>query len=381
MRVAVYSDFPYRRFEGRVFADQAFVVFLTGLRSFVERLVLVGRLDPRTEPWHYRIPENVEFAPLPHYPALDDSVRALRTVFAALRRFHRILDEVDVVLLFGPHPLALLFAIQALSRRKRIVLGIRQDYVPYVRSRHPGRRGLHAAARLLDAAFRLLARRCAVLTVGPELARKYHRAPRLLATNVVLVRADDVITDQGARARSGGMGGTVLSVGRLDAEKNPLLLAEVLTRLAGEDPDRWRLTVCGEGPLRRPLEQRLVELGLAQRVDLRGYVPVGDALRRVYRESDFFLHTSLTEGVPQVLFEAFAAGLPVVATDVGSVAEVAGDAVILIPPGDAGAAAAAIERLAGDERLRARLTAAGLELVRGQTLEVQCERLAEFLAA
>jgi glycosyltransferase involved in cell wall biosynthesis len=381
MRVAVYSDFPYRRFEGSVFADQAFVVFLIGLRSFVERLVLVGRLDPRVEPWHYRIPETVDFAPLPHYPALDDSVRALRTLFASQRRFSRILDEVDAVLLFGPHPLALLFAIQALARRKRVVLGIRQDYVPYVRSRHPGRRGLHVAARLLDAAFRLLARRCAVLTVGPELGRKYHRAPRLLATNVALIRADDVIADEGGRATSGGIGWTVLSVGRLDAEKNPLLLADVLARLGGKDLDRWRLTVCGEGPLKRPLQERIAELGLDQRVDLRGYVPVGNGLRRVYRESDCFLHTSLTEGVPQVLFEAFAAGLPVVATNVGSVAEVAGDAVILVPPGDAGAAAAAIERLAGDEPLRARLTAAGLKLVRGQTLEAQCERVVAFLAA
>jgi glycosyltransferase involved in cell wall biosynthesis len=381
MRVAVYSDFPYRRFEGSVFADQAFVVFLTGLRSFVERLVLVGRLDPRAEPWHYRIPEPVEFAPLPHYPAVYDSVRLLRAALASQRRFGRILDEVDAVLLFGPHPLALVFAIQALGRGKRVVLGIRQDYVPYVRSRHPGRGGLHAAARLLDAAFRLLARRCAVLTVGPELARQYHRAPRVLATNVVLVRADDVIADEDARASSGGKAWTVLSVGRLDAEKNPLLLADVLARLGRKALDRSRLTVCGEGPLRRSLEERLAELGLDRRADLRGYVPVGNALRRMYRESDCFLHTSLTEGVPQVLFEAFAAGLPVVATNVGSVAEVAGDAVMLVPPGDANAAAAAIERLAGDERLRARLTAAGLELVRAQTLEVQCERLAAFLAA
>jgi 2-deoxystreptamine N-acetyl-D-glucosaminyltransferase/2-deoxystreptamine glucosyltransferase len=81
-----------------------------------------------------------------------------------------------------------------------------------------------------------------------------------------------------------------------------------------------------------------------------------------------------------VLFEAFAAGLPVVATAVGGVSGAVGEAGLLVAPDDAGAAAAALERLAGDPALRARLARAGLERVRRRTLEAESGRVTAFLS-
>ena len=62
-------------------------------------------------------------------------------------------------------------------------------------------------------------------------------------------------------------------------------------------------------------------------------MPVDDGLMDVYRTADVFLHVSWTEGLPQVLFEAWAAGVPVVATAVGGVPAAAGDAAVLIAAG------------------------------------------------
>ena len=78
-----------------------------------------------------------------------------------------------------------------------------------------------------------------------------------------------------------------------------------------------------------------------------------DGLLDLYRSSHAFLHVSWTEGLPQTLFEAFAAGLPVVATAVGGVPAAVGDAALLVEPGDADPPAAELLRLAGDEALRA----------------------------
>ena len=171
----------------------------------------------------------------------------------------------------------------------------------------------------------------------------------------------------------------LLSVGRLETEKNPLLLADVLARLDAEGP-RWHLTVVGDGPLRAPLAQRLEQLGVAERADLRGYVPHDDGLTDAYRDSEILLHVSWTEGLPQILFEAFAAGLPVVATDVGGIRAAVGEATELIPPGDADAAARALETLRADAALRAQRTRSGLALARAHTLEAETARLAAFLA-
>jgi glycosyltransferase involved in cell wall biosynthesis len=120
-------------------------------------------------------------------------------------------------------------------------------------------------------------------------------------------------------------------------------------------------------------------MDLVDRAELRGFLPFGSQLRELYRSSDAFLHTSLTEGVPQVLFEAFAAGLAVVATDVGGVAETVDHAALLVPPDDAAAAATALRRLSTDRHLRERNVKAALAIVGAQTREGLCRRIVDFL--
>ena len=93
-----------------------------------------------------------------------------------------------------------------------------------------------------------------------------------------------------------------------------------------------------------------------------------------------FLHVSWTEGVPQVLFESFAAGLPVVATAVGGVPELAEGRSVLIPPGDADAATEATRRVVSDPELRAELVDAGLECVRRFSLDSEAQRVTALFA-
>ena len=128
------------------------------------------------------------------------------------------------------------------------------------------------------------------------------------------------------------------------------------------------------------LRDRLRRLGVENRAELLGYLPIHGGLMERYRSVNAFLHVSWTEGMPQVLLEAFAAGTPVVATAVGGVPEAAGDAALLIPPGDAEAAAAALARIAAEPDLRRQLVTKGIERVRGRTLEAESARVAYFLA-
>jgi glycosyltransferase involved in cell wall biosynthesis len=376
VRLAAYTDYVYRRDGDAVYAERAFALFLARLAPTLEHMVVVGRLDPKPGSAHYRLPDALEFVGLAHYRSLASPGAVALALARSLRRFWAVLAEVDVVWLLGPHPLALAFAALARVRGRRIVLGVRQDLPSYVRSRHPGRRWIHATGDALERAWLALARRHAAIVVGPELARRYSHAGRLLELSVVLIAESDIASPETVATRSYGGELRALSVGRLEVEKNPLLLADVLASL----PERWRLVVCGEGPLTAALGKRLRALGVAERAELRGYVPIDSGLLDLYRSSHAFLHVSLTEGLPQVLFEAFAGRLPVVATSVGGVAAAAGEAALLIPPDDAAAAAAALERLAADPELRARLIVAGVERVRERTLDAESRRVAEFLA-
>jgi glycosyltransferase involved in cell wall biosynthesis len=376
VRLAVYSDLSFAPRDGRPATDESFLLFVTALSSFFGSLVVAGRLDPAGGTGAYPVPDGVRFAALPHYASLTRPFDALRAFAGSLRRFWRVLGDVDAVWLLGPHPLAIAFALQAAARRRAVVLGVRQDMPAYMRARHPGNRVLIAAALALEGAWRLLGRAWPVVVVGPDLARRYGAARRVLPATVSLVRAADVVA--GARPPREDGPFRVLSVGRLDAEKNPLLLADVMAELVARGVDA-RLTVCGTGALSGALAERFAELGVADRAELRGHIALDD-LRGLYRASDALLHVSWTEGVPQVLLEAFAGGVPVVATDVGGVADVAEGAALLVRPGRADEPADALARLAGDAALGERLAEAGRARVRERTLEHESGRVARFIA-
>ncbi len=378
MRVAVYTDYVYRRDGDALYAGRAFALFLARLAAVLDGMVLVGRVEPRPGRWHYRLPDAVELVGLPHYDSGANARAVIRATAGSLRRFWRALDDVDCAWLLGPYPLAVLFVALARLRGRRVVLGVRQDMPRYVALRHPGRYGVIAVTWALEAIFRLLARRCDVIVVGPELAHHYRHARRLLELTVSLVEATAIVSPAVARERDYDGELTLLSVGRLDAEKDPLALAEVLAELATAEPGRWRLQVAGEGPLRDALAARLTQRGIAERAELLGYLPL-PALGARYRACHVLLHLSSTEGLPQVLFEAFAAGLPVIASAVGGIPAAVGDAAVLIEPGDVRGAIRAARAIAADSQLRERLIDGGLALARRHTLESECERVASFL--
>lgn len=385
LRLGVYSDLVYRRDGDVLSTRRAFIRFVTALAPHVEELVLFGRLDPQPGRFDYELPaRHVRLAPLPHYENARRLFQMARAMRGSLRAFRAELPGLDAVWVFGPQPLAIAFALVARRRGVPVVLGVRQDYPAYIEGRLPSRRWAWAVpvARLLDGAFRRLGRRSPAIVLGHELELAWSGGAPVLNTGFSLVTAADIRSPDAALAAGWDDDIRILSVGRLDAEKNPMLLLDVLAELRSTDP-RWRMTIAGDGPLRATLEARATELGLGDAARFAGEVPNGPELWGLYRSCDVFLHVSFTEGLPQVLFEAQAAGLPLVATAVGGVAAALGDgeAGLLIPPADRDAAVHALRRLADDADLREHLVRAGHASVRNETLEAQAERVVRFIEA
>jgi glycosyltransferase involved in cell wall biosynthesis len=137
-------------------------------------------------------------------------------------------------------------------------------------------------------------------------------------------------------ARRPGPGRRYVAVGRLAAQKNFGLAITAFARAAGPDDT---LTIVGEGGARAALERQVASLGLAGRVQLPGHGAVPPALAA----ADVFLLSSDYEGVPAVVIEALASGLPVVATDCAvSMRGLIGEWGSVVPVGDAVALAAAM---------------------------------------
>jgi glycosyltransferase involved in cell wall biosynthesis len=384
MRLGVYADLVYRSDGRSITTDRAFVLFVSALAPRLGEITFFGRLDPEPGRSEYELPsEGVRFVPFPHYPKVTSVGLLLRGLRRSRATFARELDALDAVWIFGPHPVSLALAREARRRGKPVILGVRQNLARYISGRLPSRWWSWAvpAAHALELGFRRLARTTPTVVVGEELGRAYGRAGGpLLVTGFSLVSRNEIVPLDEALQRAWDGELRLLSVGRLDPEKNPLLLAEILAELRQREP-RWRLSVVGRGALTDGLRARAIAVGVSDALDLEGYVRHGDDLLRRYRSSHAFLHVSLTEGLPQVLYEAQASGLPIVATDVGGVGAALGhgERGILVPPADPARAAAALERLRQDPELRRKLVERGLAHAAGESMEAQLEGVAAFL--
>lgn len=163
--------------------------------------------------------------------------------------------------------------------------------------------------------------------------------------------------------------GPVLCVARLVPKKGVDVLIRAAAQIHARTPD-LRVEIIGGGPLRGDLERQAHRLGIGDRVVFRGPQPWGEVESAFGRCSVIVMACRVAkdgdrDGMPTVLTEALARGLPVISTDVAGIPELVRDheTGLLVPPEDPAALADAIEMLLRDRELARRLGLAGRDLV------------------
>lgn len=172
--------------------------------------------------------------------------------------------------------------------------------------------------------------------------------------------------------------GDLVTVGNLDLVKNHRFLLDVLAE-AKRAGVTLTLDIFGEGPCRKDLERQAQRLGMAGQVRLRGYQPDVREFLPGYRA---YVHASYSESSSLAIMEAMAAGLPIVAGNIGPIAELCNDGseARFWPLDDVPRAAAELTGLLGcePERLKA-VQAARDRFRRDYDADVVAPRLASFL--
>lgn len=163
------------------------------------------------------------------------------------------------------------------------------------------------------------------------------------------------------RERLGLDGGcpVVLAVGRLSREKGYVELIHAAALVRARVP-AFRIVIVGDGPERPRIEAAVAQHGLERHVTLAGH---DNRIAPYFALADALAMPSHSEGSPNALLEAMAAGLPVVASAVGGIPEIVSDrqTALLVPPHDVTALAAALAEVLTDRGLASALGAAARE--------------------
>lgn len=265
--------------------------------------------------------------PLPGYPGLQWGEVSMHKLWRRWRR-----QRPDVLYLATEGPLGL----SALRAARRLGIAVVSGYHTNF-AQYSGQYGLGLLARMLTHYLRWFHRRTAITLVPSasqrlELERRGFERLGLLARGVDACLFNPARRNQALREQWGLKADdiAVLHVGRLAAEKNLGLLRPCMDALQKAYPrQRLRLIVVGDGPQRTQLEQQLPDALFcgAQR---------GEVLAEHYASGDLFLFPSLTETFGNVVLEALASGLAVVAYDEAAAAQHIrhGHSGALVMPGD-----------------------------------------------
>lgn len=277
----------------------------------------------------------------------NGSVASLAFGPGAARSLRRAIDRFQPQVLHLHEPL-----IPSLS-----LLALRAATVPAVGTFHaaaPSSAGYGLGRPVLGRLWRRLALTTAVSEDARSLVARYFPGDYALTPNGV-----ETARFAEAQPRPVTAGRTVLFLGRIERRKGLEVLIRATARLT---TDRVTLVVGGTGPQERDCRKLAARLG----VDpiFRGRVLEAE-LPGLYRGATVYCAPGVGgESFGIVLVEAMAAGTPVVCSDLPGYRSVAEPAALLVPPGDASALAAALDKVLEDERLRADMAEAGRERAR-----------------
>jgi glycosyltransferase involved in cell wall biosynthesis len=323
---------------------------------------------------------NVRLAPLPYFPGPRQFYPMLP---AARRRLRAFVRDCDVIHLRVPTPAAIFAFRLARAARKPVFLLVVGDYealLPHLPYRGLKKFLFRAYVAFEEWALRHMTTRALTFANGAALREKHERQGATVFETKTTTLA---IADLASRTDTcAGSEVRCLTVSRIDPRKGLRALPGAIAGLARQGRD---VAIDIVGPTigqigdaeRDAIAADARQLGVAERVRLRGAIPL-DQLMPMYQQYDIFvLPTQPGEGIPRVLLEAMAAGLPVVTTDVSGIRSLVrhGENGLLIGESSPGALAAAIEQIVTEAPLRRRLIEGGYRTARAHTLERQASSM------
>jgi phosphatidylinositol alpha-1,6-mannosyltransferase len=383
MTLGILYHMPFwRDAEGRLWETEgSFARYVDSLAPYFDEVVLSVPVFETPQAAGSRVRSaNVRLAPLPYFPGPRQFYPKLPVMQRLLRRW---VEQCDIVHLRVPSPAAI-FAFRIARRLQKpiflLVVGDYEALLPHLPYRGLKKRLFAWYVAFEERALRRMTTQALTFANGAALREKHEaQGATVFETKTTTLKASDVAsrpdTCLSPRVR-------LLTVSRIDPRKGLRVLPAAMAELVSAGLD---VSIDIIGPTigligddeKAAIAEDARRLGVADRVHLPGPIAL-DQLITAYRDYDLFvLPTRPGEGVPRVLLEAMANGLPVITTRVSGISSLVshGQNGIVLDESSSGAVARAVRMVIDQAPLRREIIQGGYQTARAHTLERQAAEI------
>lgn len=390
MKILVISDRPLYLQETVYYSIDIFVKFVSHLSLFFDEVYYCApvirdnlTVDPRKAP--FMIDQNDKFKIIQLYPYTSVIDYYKKLPLNLIRNFLLLKEYfkyVDVIMLIIPAMNSFLGFFLSLVYKKPVITFVVGDEKQIVTcgSKYKGLVKVIAktVTNFHSVFYKVIIDKASVSFFLSRNLMKYFKSNNSYFTFVNLISDQDIVTRDDTQIYK--IPKTILFSGRLTHEKGVNYLIKAI-KLLKDSNFSLILLVCGDGPEKEKLQKLVDDLNLDRDIKFLGFIPWGKKLFEIYTKSDIFILPSLSEGVPKVLLEAMARGLPIIATNVGGIPDIINhmENGILIPPKSPEAIAEAVKLLVKNEELRRKIIKNGYNFVKEHTIDKQAKFISEII--
>lgn len=321
--LTIYYSMTFHKYNGEYYCNGAFGRYLDELAKNIDKIILcvpVKEVKSSKYSDYKIISKNIKFQEMPDYKNVIGSVKYIIPSTIRLIRFSK--EWRGQTYIRWPSPYS--YIVYILSKFNKIETNIHivgdSKAVVLNGSKYRGiiKSIAISYANLQDIMLRKMMKKSTNISNGTGMRRIYSD----LKINVSEIRTSTIMKED-IYERKNIFNNCekikILYVGYLRQEKGVSYLLKAIKELENITDKRIELDIVGDGEEYEVLKKLSKDLGIENKVNFKGYIPLGKNLFDIYKENDIFILPSLSEGTPRVLIEAMANGLVVVATDVGGI--------------------------------------------------------------
>ncbi len=331
------------------------------------------------------MPDEIEIIELPGFKGVIDFIRKSIWILPNLiPLLSKEIKQSNAVMVMHDDFLGLITLLQVRRQKKPHLLFLGGNQVEVVRNKYTGlkRWGAIFLARLFEKIDQYwMDRGLTVLVTGREMIERLSAPGRRIYPYFTSLILEEEIIFRKPRDISLNFV-NILYAGFLTENKGVHILLQAFAKFREKyHATEAKLHIAGDGYFRPKLEEICQQLKITENVIFHGFIGDKEKLKQLFLNSDLFVLPSKSEGIPKVLLEAMAYGVPILTTNVGGIPDIIQNEVngLMVPPNSVEELENGMIKILNNQKLRQSLIKGGYAFIREHTKEKQAKRIVEYL--